>query len=198
VKWTNDRSESFLTDYAGRDLVTTASLALTIPKRSARQFLAGRACACVAVFLAGATLFEHWSGRSSGLGTLLAADSGAQMPGRMSIQTASFLVLLGLSLLIERTRQDLLGHTLDALIAAVVMFSLVLVAGYIFGAAALFGQTSATRTSPQTLVCLALLTIAQTGRRAPYGYLSVLVGVGIGSQIARMALPISQVLVFLC
>ncbi len=29
VKWTNDRSESFLTDYAGRDLVTTASLALT-------------------------------------------------------------------------------------------------------------------------------------------------------------------------
>jgi carbon-monoxide dehydrogenase large subunit len=29
VKWTNDRSESFLTDYAGRDLVTMARLALT-------------------------------------------------------------------------------------------------------------------------------------------------------------------------
>jgi carbon-monoxide dehydrogenase large subunit len=29
VKWTNDRSESFLTDYAGRDLLTTARLALT-------------------------------------------------------------------------------------------------------------------------------------------------------------------------
>jgi carbon-monoxide dehydrogenase large subunit len=29
VKWTNDRLESFLTDYAGRDLVTTARLALT-------------------------------------------------------------------------------------------------------------------------------------------------------------------------
>jgi aerobic carbon-monoxide dehydrogenase large subunit len=29
VKWTNDRSESFLTDYAGRDLLTTAHLALT-------------------------------------------------------------------------------------------------------------------------------------------------------------------------
>jgi len=28
-EWTNDRSESFLTDYAGRDLVTTARLALT-------------------------------------------------------------------------------------------------------------------------------------------------------------------------
>ena len=30
VKWTNDRSESFLTDYAGRDLVTTARLALRV------------------------------------------------------------------------------------------------------------------------------------------------------------------------
>src|SRR5262249_47165343 len=29
VKWTNDRSESFLTDYQGRDLVTAARLALT-------------------------------------------------------------------------------------------------------------------------------------------------------------------------
>ena len=29
VKWTNDRSESFLTDYTGRDLVTAARLALT-------------------------------------------------------------------------------------------------------------------------------------------------------------------------
>ena len=33
VKWTNDRSESFLTDYAGRDLVTTARLALTADGR---------------------------------------------------------------------------------------------------------------------------------------------------------------------
>ena len=29
VKWTNDRSESFLTDYGGRDLVTKAKIALT-------------------------------------------------------------------------------------------------------------------------------------------------------------------------
>jgi carbon-monoxide dehydrogenase large subunit len=33
VKWTNDRSESFLTDYAGRDLVTTARIALNADGR---------------------------------------------------------------------------------------------------------------------------------------------------------------------
>ena len=40
VKWTNDRSESFLTDYAGRDLVTTARIALT--RRGAHHRLSGR------------------------------------------------------------------------------------------------------------------------------------------------------------
>ncbi len=83
------------------------------------------------------------------------------------------------------------------MIAAVVLFAMVLVAGYIFGAAALYGQNVAVRTSPQTLVCLLLLTFAQTGRRAPYGYFSALVGVGIGSQFARIALPVSQILAFL-
>ncbi|MHB8622004.1 MAG: GGDEF domain-containing protein [Sulfuricaulis sp.] len=178
-------------------LLCTAALALTKPKRSPRLIITGRACAGVAMLLAGAALFEHWSGRSTGLGTLLTADSDAQIPGRMSIQTASFLVLLGLSLIFERTRQDLLGHVLDVLIASVVLFTLVLIAGYVFSAAALIGQSSVTRTSPQTLACLALLTFAQTSRRAPYGYFSVLVGVGIGSQFARIALPISQLLVFL-
>ena len=178
-------------------LLCTASLILTKLKRSARLLLAGRACACVAMVLAGASLFEHWSGRSSGVSTLLAADSGAEMPGRLSIQAASFLVLLGLSMMIERTRQGPLGHALDALIAALVLFAVVLVSGYVFGAAALIGQTSATRTSLQTLVCLALLTLAQTGRRVPYGRFSVLAGVGIGSTFARIALPTSLVLVFL-
>ncbi len=90
-------------------LLCAASLALAGPKRSTRLILAGRACACAAIVLASAALFEHLSGHSSGLSTLLAADSGASAPGRMSIQTACFVVLLGMSLVIERTRQDLLG-----------------------------------------------------------------------------------------
>ena len=181
-------------------LLCTASLTLTKPKRRTRlfrRFLVAWVCAFAAVFLAGAALFEHWSGCSSGLSTLLAADSGAQMPGLMSIQTASFFVLLGMSLVIERTGHGLLGCALDALIAAEMVFAMVLVAGYIFGASALFGQTSETRTSPQTLVCLTLLTLAQMGRRVPYGYFSVLIGVGIGSKFARIAIPISQVIVFM-
>jgi diguanylate cyclase (GGDEF)-like protein len=178
-------------------LLCVASLRLTQRKHSPRLVLAGRACASVAILLASAALVEHWSGRSTGLGTLLAADNGSPMPGRMSIQTASCFVLLGLASVIDRTRQDLLGHALDALSAILVMLSLVFIAGYIFGAASLVGQTSAIRMSPQTLVCIVLLTFVQTSRRAPYGSFSVLVGVGIGSQFARIMLPASVALSYL-
>ena len=178
-------------------LLCVASLTLTQRKRSPRLILASRACASAAVFLASTALVEHWSGRNTGLGTLLAIDSGSPMPSRMSIQSASCLVLLGLSSVIERTRQDLLGYLLDAFIATLVMLSLVFVAGYFFDATSLLGQASAIRMSPQTLVCILLLTFVQTSRRAPYGLFSILVGVGIGSQFARIMLPSAVVLSYL-
>ena len=71
------------------------------------------------------------------------------------------------------------------------------IAGYIFGASALVGHTSAIRMSPQTLVCIALLTFVQSSRRAPHGFYAVVVGIGIGSQFARVMLPISLVLCYL-
>ena len=177
-------------------LLCAAGFVLTRPRHGAVLVAAGRACAFAAMLLAGVALFEHWTGRSFGLGRLLAPDNGAPMPGRMSIQTATFLILLGLSMMVDRTRQDGAGHTLDLLIAALTTFCLVLFAGYVFGAPGLVGQ-GWTRASPQTLACLAALTLAQTARRAPYAYFSVIVGVGIGSQFARIALPVSLVLTYL-
>jgi diguanylate cyclase (GGDEF)-like protein len=178
-------------------LLCSASLTLTRRTRSRRLVLASRACAGLVVLLAMAALFEHWTGRSTGLGTLLAADSGSPMPGRMAIQSASAFVLLGVSCIIDPTRQDRFGYVLDVANAALVLLNLVLIAGYIFGAGSLVGQSAGIRTSPQTLVCITLLTFVQTSRRAPYGLFSVLVGMGIGSQFARIMLPSSVLLSYL-
>ncbi len=174
-------------------LLCVGSLTLSKQKHRPRLISAGLACATVAVLLASAALVEHWSGRHTGLGTLLAVDSGSPVPGRMSIQSASCLVLLGLSSLIERTRQNLLGQALDVFNATLVMLSIVFIAGYLFDATRIVG-TSAVRMSPQSLVCIVLLTFVQTSRRAPNGRFSILVGVGIGSQFARIMLPAAVVL----
>ena len=169
-------------------LLCVTSLTLTRRKRGPRLILVSRVCASVAVLLAGTALVEHWSGRSLGW---------AILPGRMAIQSASCIVLLGLSLIIERTRQDLLGHALDALNATLVTLSVIFIAGYTFGASSLVGQTSAIRMSLQTLACIVLLIFVQASRRAPYGLFSVLLGVGIGSQFARIMLPSSVILSYL-
>ena len=178
-------------------LLCVASLTLTQRKHSPRLVLTGRACAGLAVLLASAALVEHWNGRGTGLSTLLAADGTSPMPGRMSIQSAICVVLLGLSSAIEQTRRDLVGHALDVLIATLVMLCLVFIAGYTFGATTLIGQSAVIRMSPQSLVCIVLLTFVQISRRAPYGFFSILVGVGIGSQLARIMLPYSLVLTYL-
>lgn len=179
-------------------LLCVASFALAKPRPNTFLHIASMGCAGIVLILGGATLFEYWSGHTLGLDTLMAADSGAgQMPGRMSMQSATFFVFLGLSLMINRTRQGLRGYMLDALCAGLVMYSLVLIAGYIFGATKLVDQSSPILTSPQTLVCIGALTFVATCRRAPYGFYSVLVGVGIGSNIARTVLPFSLILPYL-
>ena len=178
-------------------LLCTACLVLTRKKRSPHLIRVSRACASVAVLLASVALFEHRSGYSTGLGTLVAVDDTSPSPGLMSIQSASCFVLLGLSLIVDQTRRKLLGHVLDVLNVALVMLVLIVMAGYVFKAISLIGQSWVTRMSPQTLVCVVLLSFVHTSRRAPYGFLSVLVGMGIGSHFARIALPFSVALSYL-
>jgi diguanylate cyclase (GGDEF)-like protein len=74
---------------------------------------------------------------------------------------------------------------------------LVLVSGEFFGAQRLFGLSPVTRTSPQTLFCLALLTFVAFLRRSEIGIFSIFLGRGIGSRIARVLGPILLVLPFL-
>ena len=178
-------------------LLSTASLALIQQEQSDRRTLISRICAALVVLLAGAALFGHLTGRSVALNTLLAADSSADMPGRMSIQTAAFLMLLGLALAFEGKWQKRHSHVVDLLTIILGVITLVIIAGYCFGAAQLFGQSPSTRTSLQTLVCMATLGFAIVVRRTQAGFFSVFIGMGIGSHIARIALPFALLLPFL-
>jgi len=178
-------------------LLGTGSLALSRNKRGRRQLQFSRVLAVLLVVVAGSALFEHLTGRVTGIDTLLAKDPTSDMPGRMSLQSAMYLSLLGLSLAFARARKSRLAPIVDVLTMGIVALTLVIFAGYCFGAGKLFGQSPRTLTSPHTLFCMVMLAFVCVGRRAEYGYFSVLVGVGIGSRIARAILPFALLLPFL-
>ena len=178
-------------------LLSVTALFLSQPRRSEKRLLQSRLLSLVVMLLAGSALYAHLGGRPTGIETLLAADPGSDRPGRMSIQTSTYFVLLALTLIFGRVRKHALAPVVDLLNMALVVLSLVVLAGYCFGASKLFGQSMYTRTSPQTLACMVLLATVAVGRRAEYGYFSVLIGIGIGSRIARTVLPLTLLLPFL-
>jgi diguanylate cyclase (GGDEF)-like protein len=170
------------------------SLALSRPKHTNQQLIGSRIAAATVTALAGAALYEHLTQHVTGVSTLLAGDASPVKPGLMSLQTATFLAALGICLLFSRARKSLASYAIDALALGLVVLVLVIFTGYCFGASQLFGQSAFTRVAPQTLVCIVALTFVAVGRRAEYGYFSVLIGVGIGSRAARTMLPFALIL----
>jgi diguanylate cyclase (GGDEF)-like protein len=178
-------------------LLCTSSLFVTHAKQNPARLTAARICAVAVMVIAGAALYASSTGRPIGLETILVADSGAETPGRMSVQTAVYLELIALILLFEGASREPWIHVIDALTMTLMLLILSVVAGYTFDAGKLFGQTAYTRVSPQTLACMVLLGITVLCRRTRAGFFSVLVGGAIGSQSARVALPLALVLPFL-
>ncbi|HLY45830.1 MAG TPA: GGDEF domain-containing protein [Stellaceae bacterium] len=179
-------------------LFSALSLTLMLQQKpTERRIILGRVCAATVVLLAGTALFGHLSGRSLWLETVLAANSGATLPGRISVQTARFLVLSGGILLLEGRPRKQWQQISDALTLLLLAMVLVIIAAYFFGAEHLFGQSFDTRTSPHTLVCMVLMGFALVVRRTELGFFSVLIGIGIGSQICRKSVAFVLLVPFL-
>ena len=142
-------------------------------------------------------LLEYSLHVSLGIDTILAQDAGAAHPGRMAPQTAGCFVFFGILTAFFETRRrpatllvDLCGFLLATLV-------LLIMCGYCYGALRLFGISQGALTAPQTLIALTLLTFVVLGRRAEYGVMSLLLGVGAGSRLARVATPFVLLMPFL-
>lgn len=176
-------------------LLSIASLILTQAKYGKASFRLGTLCGVLVLILAATALFSHLAGRPVWLDTLLAADSAAEMPGRMSVQTAGYFLLLGFILVFPHRQQqnNYLPDTVNSILIVVV---LVIFSGYLFDALHLFGHSLETRTSPHTLTCMILLLTATITGRLYSNYFSIFTGIGIGSHIARISIPWSFILPF--
>jgi diguanylate cyclase (GGDEF)-like protein len=177
-------------------LMSAASLAFSRSSGSPRKTAASRLLGILVFALAAAILAEYVFQISPGVDTLLAADSGSQHPGRSAPQTALTLLLLALVLIFIRVRKGPLALVIDAAVFSLCPLVMVIVSGYAYGVLQLFGVSPGTRTAPHTLLALILLTFVAFARRAERGFLSILLGMGIGSRIARVAAPVALAVPF--
>lgn len=174
------------------------SLALLSPDGSAHRRVIGRALALLVLVGSATALVAHATGLTFPLETWLAADALSEQPGRMSAQTAMFFVLLAITLVLDAP-QGVRWHNLmlDGLTLMLIVIVLVIMAGYLFGALSLVGQSMEIRTAPQTLLGMTLLAFSLFAHRTQAGFFAVFIGRGLGSRIARTALPLAVLLPFL-
>lgn len=166
---------------AGGLVIAAVSLALASPRRSGLPVLLATAGAA---FLVIVPLI------------VLATYAGFQpkhpewWPTRPPVETAAALAISNLGLVLVRRTAGILSRLADLCACFLSAFAL-----FLFGALAIHGKgflgaDESTLTAPHTVLCLLLLAFVVVSRRAAAGgWLRMLVGSGIGSDITRRMLP---------
>ncbi|HTW62480.1 MAG TPA: GGDEF domain-containing protein [Terracidiphilus sp.] len=168
---------------ASAALVSALSLHLSGPRFSRRvQRLAVLLAAAVAVVCAAiACVYAFY---------LSPEAQGSGGAASMHFETAAVFAILGAALIFIRAQKRLAVMTADFLTFFLVLFVLILISGRLIAALGIFGPTTAPSAPWSTLVGLAVLTSMAFLRRAENGVYSILLGRGIGSNIARGLTPL--------
>jgi diguanylate cyclase (GGDEF)-like protein len=159
---------------------------------------AGLVLALLTALLGIAILGEYALHISAGIERLFPFDplSTSLWPGRPSPQTAAGLALLGIAGALIRVQGRIAVRFADLVTICLGFLVLMLTSGELFGAMWIYALSPVTSTSPQTLLCLGLLTLVAFLRRAEKGIFSIFMGRGIGSRIARVLGPMILILPF--
>jgi diguanylate cyclase (GGDEF)-like protein len=180
-------------------LMSALSLLLLEPRRSQRRQFASEALAAAVLLLSGIIV----AGRvlHSAPGAIAPVSSLAQsywiLSTHISLSAAGGFALLGLSMLSLRARSRAAVLAADLSTCCLVFAVLVCAAEQISDMSHIFGPAADTGRSLQTTVCLLLLTSVTFFHRARKGILSIFVGCGTGSKLARAMSPILLMLPYL-
>lgn len=141
-----------------------------------------------------ATVYEHLSGASLGIGELLVDDftytPGANPPGRMAITTAIALTALAVALLAQDRGLVRMPQVLSALTFVI---GFVAVLGYAYGVSSLYAVVAYSTVALHTAVVLVLLAVAVLARQ-PGGCVPwLLEGRDPGAVVGRMLVPIALI-----
>lgn len=174
---------------AGVSLLCAVALLLLEPGRSKRAVQLGKAVAgSVAGCAVGAFVVRILLVPNGLLAALQAhlAQAGANPP---SVIAPAVFFLLAATIALVHSRRPVLSAIADAMACLLSLAVMALAMELLFSLCE-GGDTGLNEiTTPQTVVCLLLLTVVTLLRRAEYGILSFFLGYGMGSRIGRTILP---------
>ncbi|HUH62078.1 MAG TPA: GGDEF domain-containing protein [Terracidiphilus sp.] len=146
------------------------------------------ACAAAAALMAAAILLRHWLNSPVDLAALLPVRCDGQVES-MTSQAAVRYFVLGLAVILTRSRKRLAHYAADLLVFCLCFLVVISASEYIFGTVRIFGLGAPTPASLETVICMALLMLACAFSRAEDSVLSIFLGQGIGGRIARVLAP---------
>ena len=176
-------------------LFCALSLLFSTPRSSNAVHRLGAVLAAAAAMVSLGVVCEHAFHFSLGIDLPAAASHGLLV--RMSFPAASGFGFLAVTLLILQSRWQPAVVVSDTLVFCLVLLVLTLVSGHFLAVTQYFGPASAVDTSSASMVALLVLTAVAFLRKAENGVYSILLGRGIGSNIARGLSPLLLVLPFL-
>jgi len=169
-------------------LVCAISLALSGPERASTTALhAGRAAALLGIF--GATVIVFWM-------LAISVPSNPMHVVAPPARVAFGFVLLATAVVMVDNAHWLINRAMDALVCGLCLLAMLMVSDVLYGWLGLFGGRQGTHVPTALLVCLIGLIGALTLRQAEHGVLSIFLGVGMGSNMARIFAPLLLVMTF--
>ena len=194
ANWQLMKGESAITA-----LFCALSLLFSTHPYSARIHRFSTLLAAAAALISIGVVCEYTFHFSFGIGASAAAGHVLLSPflARMAFPTAGGFAFLAVSLLMIQARKQPAAAVADALIFFLVLLVLILVSGHVLALAHVFTPSSTVGTSSVSMIALLLLTAVAFLRKAENGVYSILLGRGIGSNIARGLSPVLLVLPYL-
>jgi diguanylate cyclase (GGDEF)-like protein len=180
-------------------MMCALSLLLLEPRRSERMHWLGAALATAVLLLSGiivtGNVLHRLPGAVAYIPSLL--QTYGLLQAHISLPSACSFALLGLSILFLRAQSRAAVLAADLSTCCLVFVVLVTASEQIIDVSHVFGPAAGAPGSLQTLVCLLLLTCVTFSCRARNGILSIFLGRGTGSRLARAMSPILLLIPYL-
>lgn len=169
-------------------LVCAIALGLSGSRRTHKAAAyVGRSARLLAVL--GAAVIIFWAKALSAVGNPMHAFAP---PARLIIG----FVLLAVSVLLIDDANAKINRIVDGLVCALCLLSVLILADCFYSQFGLIANQSGICQPPALLTCFIALTLTVTLRQAEHGVLSVFLGAGMGSRMARIFGPIVLILSF--